>query len=207
LKGKNEHLSTFHLKLLTRTSNKPFVYEELMNERVVDLSVPIEKLPAWVWILSLVLLVAPLVPYGLVYGGEYVRQTFEPLPLLLACIVLIVLHEAVHGIGWKVAGRLPWSAISFGFQWKTASPYCHASVPMLVNPYRIGAVLPLIITGILPYVVGFVAGNTTLTVAGTFLISAAVGDIYVLWTLRDVPPTAKVQDHEKNAGCVVYLEA
>ncbi len=174
-------------------------------QRVEDLSVPIEKLPGWVWLLTVALLVVPPIPYIFVHGLDAARGDLNLLLLLIGVIVFIVLHELLHGIGWKFAGWLPWSAISFGFQWKTGSPYCHASVPMAVWAYRFGTVLPLMLTGVLPYLAGWILTDSTLVLLGTILISAAAGDIFVLWTLRDVPPYAKVQDHDSNAGCLVYL--
>ena len=176
-----------------------------MPERPLDLSVPIDKLPKWVYLLSAVLFALPAALYVLVYRVNDLLADVNFLILAVAFFVLIVAHEVVHALGWKFAANLPWSALSFGIQWKTLSPYCHASVPMLVSPYRIGAVLPLIVTGIWPYAVGFVLQDMTLVVLGATMISAAVGDIFVLWTLRAIPSHAKVLDHPTNAGCMVML--
>lgn len=176
-----------------------------MTQQVVDLSVPLEKLPPWVWLLAVALLIVPPVPYVIVHGLDAALDNLNPLSLFVGGLVFIILHELAHGLGWKFAARLPWSAISFGFQWKTGSPYCHASVPMSVRPYRFGAALPLVLTGILPYLAGWLLTDSTLVMLGAIMISAAVGDIYILWTLREVPRHATVQDHESNAGCIVYL--
>ena len=73
---------------------------------------------------------------------------------------------------------------------------------MPVWPYRIGAATPLILTGILPWVIGFALGNDDLAIAGAILISGAAGDIYVLWSIRDLPDEVLLQDHEEKAGCL-----
>lgn len=167
-----------------------------------DLSRPVEKLPAWVWVLSIVLLILPMGFYGIVHDFD---ASAINLALILWFVVFIVLHELVHAIGWKFASGLPWSQFKFGFLWQSLSPYCHAKAPMNVVAYRIGAVMPLLVTGILPWLVALVLADSMLAIVGTVLISAAVGDLYILWTLRKVPDKAEVEDHPSQAGCIVYL--
>jgi hypothetical protein len=173
--------------------------------RQLDLSVPVHQLPRWVYILSGVLMFAPLIPYVYLYGLLTLLYGMNPTAILLGFIALIVLHEAIHAIGWKLASGLPWSVFTFGFAWRGLAPYCHAKAPMGVNAYRIGGILPLIFTGLLPWLVGLAIGDATITVLGSLLIAGAVGDIYVLQSLRNVPASAQVIDHESNAGCVVLL--
>jgi len=171
----------------------------------LDLSVPVHELPRWVWILSVVLMFAPLIPYAMIYGLLTLLYGMNPLAILMGFIVLIVLHEAIHAIGWKFSSGLPWSAFTFGFLWRALAPYCHSKEPMSVTAYRIGGILPLIFTGIIPWLIGLAMADATITVLGTLLIAGGVGDIYVLWSLRNVPDSARVIDHESNAGCVVLL--
>jgi hypothetical protein len=176
------------------------------SSRQLDLSVPIHELPRWVWMLSGVLMFAPLIPYVILYGIFTLLYGMNPLAILLGFMGLIVLHEAIHAIGWKLASGLPWTVFSFGFAWRALAPYCHAKEPMGVNAYRIGGILPLIFTGLVPWLIGLAQADATVTVLGTLLIAGAVGDIYVLWSLRHVPASARVIDHESNAGCVVLLD-
>ncbi len=175
--------------------------------RQLDLSVPIHELPRWVYILSAVLMIVPLVPFVLAHDMLALLYGIHPLEVLVGFVLLIVLHEGIHAIGWKIASGLPWSAFTFGFAWRAMAPYCHAKQPMNVRAYRIGAVLPLILTGIVPWLIGLALADATITVLGTLLITGAVGDIYVLWSLREMPASARVIDHESNAGCVVLLDA
>ncbi|MBE0690578.1 MAG: DUF3267 domain-containing protein [Anaerolineae bacterium] len=118
-------------------------------------------------------------------------------------LVGIVLHEGIHALGWKFFGNLRWRDLRFGVDRKTLSPYCHARVPMSARAYRIGALLPGILTGLLPTVAGIVLEHAFLTAIGAVLLSAAIGDLIVLWVLRTIPPDAHVLDHPSNAGCYV----
>lgn len=175
------------------------------HTKTLDLSVPIHLLPGWVYVLSLILVILPIVPYALVYGLPYFFGNGFGLWQIPAILVLIVAHEGVHAIGWKFASGLPWSNFTFGIAWKALAPYCHATARMSATAYRIGAILPLMVTGILPWALALLAGDAGWTFMSAIMISAAVGDIYVLWTLRDIPADALVQDHDAHAGCMVYL--
>ena len=174
--------------------------------RAVDLSIPVDQLPRWIVLLSVVLLIVPLLPYALLYGVGDLLSAFDNIvPMLLGFIALIIAHEAVHAIGWKYASGLPWSNFTFGIIWKALAPYCHATAPMQVQPYRIGAAAPGVVTGLLPWLLALIMRDPTLMIVSAVMISAAVGDIYVLTTLHDLPGDAEVLDHPSHAGCVVYL--
>jgi hypothetical protein len=177
---------------------------DLANRREVDLSVPIIRLPAWVWILSVVLLILPLLLFAMLHpfqwSGAFNLQT------ILYLIVLVIAHEGIHAIAWKVASGLPWSQFSFGIDKKSLSPYCHADAPMDVRAYRIGGAAPLILVGILPFLLSLLNGDSMLAFLSAVMISAAVGDIFVLWTLRNVRDGSLCLDHPSQAGCIVYLK-
>jgi hypothetical protein len=173
------------------------------NMQTLDLSVPIHHLPLWVYALSLVLFAVPLAAYALVrenwLDGFFMGEN------LVYLIVLIIAHEGVHALGWKLASGLPWSKFKFGIAWRALAPYCHATEPMSVSAYRLGAALPGLLTGLAPVLLAMVLNNPGLGFIGAVMCSGAVGDIYVIWTLRHIPATALVQDHSENAGCVVFL--
>ena len=176
---------------------------DLSNRREVDLSVPILKLPVWVWILSVALLILPLGFYArfhpLSWGDMF---NFETVVWL---IVLVIVHEGVHAIAWKTSSGLPWSQFSFGIDKKSLSPYCHANAPMDVRAYRIGGAAPLLLVGIVPLIYAILAASSMWALLSAVMISAAVGDIFVLWSLRNVPDGALCLDHPSQAGCIIYL--
>lgn len=175
-----------------------------------DVSVPFQAIAQSGLIFSLLLLFVPLVIYWTLYDFgrmfDYGRPAGEVAVILLVITILaVVVHEMLHAIGWMVAGGLSWSQIRFGVDKKTLSPYTHAQVPMTATAYRIGSVLPGIITGLLPAVVGLISGNGPLTMFGAVMLSAAIGDIFVLWIIRKVPGNALVLDHPSQAGCMVKM--
>ncbi|NWF70533.1 MAG: DUF3267 domain-containing protein [Chloroflexi bacterium] len=169
-----------------------------------DVSIPMPQIMRLAAFLSLGLLILSLLPYALIWGlPNYDFPLEETLLALAALLGLIVAHEVIHALGWMFFGGVPRDKISFGIDWKTFSPYAHANTPMPVQGYRIGAVLPGIITGMLPVIVGTLIGHGWLTVLGAFLVTGAAGDLIVLWVIRGVPNNARVLDHPTNAGCYV----
>ena len=115
----------------------------------------------------------------------------------------IIVHELIHGFIWMFFGKLPFSAIKFGFQLKSLTPYAHCTVPLKVNPYRIGAAMPCILLGVLPALIGIINGNGWLLAFGLLFTTAAGGDLLILWLIRNVSNDKLVQDHPTNAGCYV----
>ena len=159
--------------------------------------------------LSLGLLVACVLPYALIWGPRALVVGLGDLGWWLVPVIVlgVVAHELLHGLGWKLAGGLPWSQIKFGVQWKQLMPYAHAKVPMRVGPYRLGAALPGLVLGVVPVLAALALGHTGLLWVGVFFVVAAVGDLMILWVLRRLPPTAQVLDHPTLPGCLVLNEA
>ena len=172
--------------------------------RIEDRSVAIAALPWWVWGLAVILIIIPIVLFEVFAHKQEGSLGYI---WLLWTLGLLILHEATHAVAWKFASGLPWSSFTFGVQWKTATPYCHSIEPMSIRAYRIGAISPLIVTGILPWVLAFVWGDVELAMAAAILISGAAGDLYILWAIKDLPDEVLLQDHDTQAGCLVLWPA
>ena len=152
------------------------------------------------------------VAYGLLHGwsalGASADAFFGSFWLFLSVVAVgVVVHEGLHGLAWRWASGLPWSAFTFGFQWKTLTPYAHASQPMPARAYRLGAAAPGVLIGLLPAAVGLLAGWGMAFSFGLFFTFAAGGDVLILWLLRGVAPETLVEDHPTRAGCLVHHDA
>ena len=137
--------------------------------------------------------------------GMWVRP-YGGLLFVVAMAVGIVVHELIHGATWACFAPSRWKSISFGVIWKMLTPYCHCSEPLLVRHYRIGALMPLYVLGVLPALAGIAIGSLALALYGVLFVGAAAGDIMVAWRLRKEAPESKVQDHPTEAGYWVYEE-
>lgn len=153
--------------------------------------------------MTVIFLVVPLIPFSFIWGSDPLLGAFTNPVIILPALVLVIIHEVLHAMAWKLAGGLALRDFKFGIAWKTLSPYCHATKPMPISAYRVGVVVPGIVLGILPVVIATILGNGVLAILGALLTAGAVGDVYVLWLLRGVSKTARVIDHPTRAGCIV----
>lgn len=175
----------------------------MLNSSQTDFSVSLDEIAGKITVLGIVLLLVPLLPFLVLWGWDALRPGVFDIRLIPPILLLIAAHEAVHGISWKLLAGLRWSELRFGFSWKMLSPYCHAKVPMNITAYRIGALMPLILTGIVPLIIGTLTADPMLSFISAVMISAAVGDIFVIWLLRAVPDHVRVIDHPSRVGCII----
>ena len=136
---------------------------------------------------------------GLALGGTLAYA----LAFLALVVVGILAHEGIHGLAWAYFGRFPLARIRFGFQASTLTPYAHALDPMPARAYRLGAALPALLLGVLPFAVGTAVGSAGVALYGMIFTFAAGGDLLVLWLIRNVDARARVLDHPSRAGCIV----
>ena len=149
------------------------------------------------------------IPYWAIWGRTAFGQAWSGLAdnLLIALGVLaagVIIHELIHGVSWRIFGKKPPSAIRYGFQLKTLTPYAHCTEPMDSRAYRLGAAMPGLLLGVLPWLAALRPQATVpLFIFGLIFTLAALGDAMILWILRGVAPEAQVIDHPSRAGCYV----
>jgi hypothetical protein len=174
-----------------------------MTETKRDLSVSVERASIIVLFLSIPVVILQFAIFLWLHGTQGLKPDWGVVPLLLAVLLGIVIHELLHGVSWMLFGRKSLSAIKFGIQWQSLTPYAHLREPVEVNAYRLGAFLPGSILGILTYGLSLFLGNGDLFWFSLIHTSAAGGDWLILWLLRGVRPGTLVEDHPSNAGCYV----
>lgn len=173
----------------------------MQNKR--DLSISMDRANLTVLFTSIPVAIAQFVIFSLVHGAQKTEPTWGFAVLILLVLLGVVVHEFIHGISWMIFGHKPFSAIKFGFQWKTFTPYAHLKEPVEVNAYRLGAFMPGFILGILVYLLSLALGDGNLLWFSLVHTAAAGGDWLILWLIRDVKPGVQVEDHPTNAGCYV----
>lgn len=126
----------------------------------------------------------------------------DSLIFLVGIVLGLVVHELVHGVTWLLLLKKGFSHLSFGLM--TGAVYCHIDVPMDKRKYVIGALMPLLLVGVVPWVAAILSGSLTWMLVGAVMISGAIGDIMIVWTLRSEPTSTLVYDHPSEVGCYVY---
>ena len=138
------------------------------------------------------------------FGNAWYLLIDHSLLALGVFVVGIVIHELIHGVSWTIFGKKPRGVITYGFQVKTLTPYAHCAEPMDVRAYRLGAAMPGLLLGVLPWLAAVVTGNGAVFIFGFVFTLAALGDAMILWLIRGVAPGSLVLDHPSQAGCYVF---
>jgi len=161
-------------------------------------------------------------PFLLIFGGiyyylwgstlpkdlyKYYAENFGKFGLLILFGVMlsgIIVHELIHGITWARFATKGFQSMKFGVNWKYLTPYCHCNEPLLLKHYMIGTLMPGIMLGFVPGIIGICMGNLEIFVFGLFFTLAAGGDFMIANLLRKEQMDNLVQDHPTLAGCDIY---
>jgi len=104
--------------------------------RPAHLDAACESYPLLVGIL---IAVAQLSLFAIPHGGLRMRADLPSLLLFVAVLIIsVVAHELIHGLTWRTVAGKATAMITYGFQWRTLTPYAHVRGLIEVNAYRIG---------------------------------------------------------------------
>lgn len=118
--------------------------------------------------------------------------------LIMGFVVLIIVHELLHGLTWSIFTPNGIKDIAFGFVWKYLTPYASCRVPLYKSQYLLGVLMPFFVLGLIPTVVGFAMGNFFVFLVGIIFILAAGGDIimtYLILSYKKSKQYLFVYDH------------
>lgn len=127
--------------------------------------------------------------------------------ILAVFLVLIVVHELIHGATWAVFAPGRWNAVSFGFIAKYLTPYCCCNAPLKKGPYILGALMPTLLLGILPCTAAIFTGSLPLFTIGALMILGGGGDLTIILKLlcfRTSTQDVLYLDHPYQAGLAAF---
>ncbi|MBE1556509.1 DUF3267 domain-containing protein [Sporosarcina limicola] len=131
--------------------------------------------------------------------------TFWNLFLFVAgYIILIVLHELFHLLGFRLFGRVPWKKMIVGVNLKLGIAYATTDQLMTNKAIRKALLLPFWMTGVVPAVVGIYFGHGVLISLSALLIGGAAGDFAMYKQLFKLPDDWLVRDDPKLPRLYVY---
>ena len=176
----------------------------------VDVSISARQANMMALALIPIFSVMVLAPYWLIWGGIAfvgdVLAVLRPAIVIPVFVASILVHEALHGIGFVWFGRLPWQAVRFGFQWQALAPYAHCTAPLSAAAYRGAVLLPGVVLGVIPALISVIFGLGGLAIYGIIMLMAAGGDFVIFWVIRRVPASATILDHSERPGCWILTK-
>ncbi|MDX5346291.1 MAG: DUF3267 domain-containing protein [Hymenobacteraceae bacterium] len=113
----------------------------------------------------------------------------------------IVVHELLHAVAFMYWGSARWSDIKFGINWKYLTPYAHCKVPVAASAYRKSLLLPGLVLGVLPLIIGIATGSLGVTCFGAIHLGSAGGDVLIYSLIRKLNEDILLQDHPEKIGC------
>lgn len=153
-------------------------------------------------------------PIALICFIIYIRKwgsivlEFTPATTLLffiSIIACIVIHEFLHGITWSLFCKEGFKSISFGVMWKSLTPYCNCKEPLNFKAYLTGGLMPLLILGILLFIVSLFTGNSLLMNLSMINILCAGGDTTIALLLCKYKDALFI-DHPTDCGFVAFTK-
>lgn len=203
-------------KLSAKEQKRLNVFEETCERlsqegyKKTDLTISIVKANIIVLLLAI-----PVVAVGvLLFTWKNPVSMLRPTPqgsiLFVALfMVLIVVHELVHGLTWSVYAEHHFKDIDFGFMKEYLTPYCTCSTPLPKRQYIMGALMPCIVLGIIPTVIGILLGSSLLFWIGIIMTLSAGGDIMIVCKVVAFKEQSDfkevlIYDHPTQAGSVIF---
>ena len=156
---------------------------------------------------AVVLLALCIVAFSFIHPEVDLASGYSLIVLLAAFVVLIVVHELIHGLTWSRFTPNGFKDVEFGVMWNALAPYCACNAPLKKGPYILGALMPLVILGIIPLVVAFCIGSVPLLYIGALMVVGATGDILIVLKLLGHKSTATdvlLYDHPTEGGSVIF---
>ena len=144
--------------------------------------------------LAIILAIGSFIPMA-VWAPEdaaFVDEISELLLLAAGILGYVLLHEAVHGVCFRVfSGEKP------RFGWKSVYAYAASDAYYPKGPYLTIALAPVVLWGVVLAVLAAALPTEwywPLQVIQLMNLSGAAGDLYVTWLLCRMPADVLVQD-------------
>ena len=202
-------------KLTPAEERRLAAYEAISQElaeqgyRRTELTVGIVKANIFAMIMGIPVAVIGFILFLAVNWGRDIHWMSGNMMLLivLAMLVLIVVHELIHGVTWALFADHHFGDIEFGFMKEYLTPYCTCKCPLTKGKYIIGALMPLLILGLLPMAVGIGIGSFFWLLLGIIMTVSAGGDIMIVMMIMKYKSQAEdilYLDHPTQAGGVLF---
>ena len=172
-------------------------------DKVIDIDLPkVAKKGLYVTGLALAML---LVIHFILEKEIYFRLTFVSVLLfIVGYVLLIVLHEFFHLLGFRLFAQVPWKRMVVGVNLKLGIAYATTDKLMSNAAIRKALLLPFWMTGILPALIGLYLGSGVVVVLSALLIGGAVGDFAMYKELKKLPDDWLIKDDPKLPRLYVF---
>ncbi len=135
------------------------------------------------------------------------RSIIDAVLSIVCVLVLVVVHELIHGATFAIFAKSHWKAISFGYIAEYMTPYCCCNEPLLKWQYALGAIMPTVLLGIIPLIIAVFTGSLFLFGVGALMTMAGGGDLTIVCKLlarKEGGRECIYLDHPYKVGLVCF---
>ena len=114
----------------------------------------------------------------------------------------------MHGLSWSIFTPRHFKDVEFGVMRSSLTPYCACTVPLKRSQYIFGALMPMVVVGIIPLILGLVIASPGLLLLGIAMTDAAAGDLMIVRNVLGFKEAGKevvYMDHPTEAGGEVFV--
>ena len=152
--------------------------EELLLEKKDDILSTIEiNLNKVTWlslVITVIFSIIGMLLYMLLHREFEISFSFISILLFfIGYVILIVLHECFHLIGFWMFGKVPWKSMDYGINLKMGIAYATTSIPLPNSAMKKALLLPFWTTGVIPIIIGYSVHSPIFVLLGAFLIGGA----------------------------------
>ena len=165
------------------------------------------------------------IPFGLIWGGgifdEFQNRVVKLInesywtflldwsivyfKLILSFCAGIIMHELIHALVFLIFSKKGLNSIKFGFIEKPFTPYVHCSSVLPIWAYRIGIIMPGLILGILPAILGMINGSFNMILFGLIFTAVAGGDLMLFKATLAYDGKMKIRDLPEDMGFEIVV--
>ncbi len=131
---------------------------------------------------------------------------YDPFLFIGGYLLLIILHEVFHLIGFRIFGNVPWKDMTYGVDFKRGIAYASHPHVLSNRAMKAALLLPFWMTAFIPAVLGLIYDNGHLLLLAAFLTSGAAGDFAMYQQLRRFPNDFGVKDHPTEPRLFIFYK-
>lgn len=126
---------------------------------------------------------------------------------LVLLVLLMAVHEGIHGLTWGLFAKTHLRAISFGVIWKYLTPYCACGEPLRRWQYVLGTAMPTLVLGFGLRAASVLLGQPLALCLAVVMLFSGGGDALIILKVllhRSGEKQAVWCDHPYACGVVVF---
>lgn len=200
---------------LTKAEQQRKEFFEAESEKLVaqgyerkNLTFSVVAANVWAIVVTLPIILPFLIAYFMMWGmKDFVLPWWGYLLGMGILIVLIVVHELIHGAVFACFAKDGFKSVAFGVIWSMMTPYCTCRESLKRKHYMLAILAPTVVLGILPAAVALAIGSWGMMLIGIFMILGGGGDVMCaikLATYRTMGKECLFFDHPYEVGLAVF---